>query len=60
MLALIKHVLNPIQDGPFRGCSQMRGVTKRPPVSKIFHTSCIDETWQVSRYTLPKEDPKNT
>ena len=58
MLALIKHVLNPIQDGPLRGYSQMRGVTKRPPVSKIFHTSCIDESWQ--SYTLPKEDPKNT
>ena len=29
--------LNPIQDGHFRGCSQMGGA-KRPPIPKISHT----------------------
>ena len=29
--------LNPIQDGPFRGCSRMRG-TKKAPFPKTRHT----------------------
>ena len=34
-------ILNPIQDGPFRGCSRMgggEGGAKRPPLPKICHT----------------------
>ena len=41
-------ILNSIQDGPFRGCSRMRGM------SDISYT---DETWH--DYTLPEEDPNN-
>ena len=43
--------LNPIQDGPFQGCSRMI------PISKICHISYNDETWH--SYTLSKKDPKN-
>ena len=35
-LTLYKQSLNPIQDGPFRGCSRMG--SKRPPNRKICHT----------------------
>ena len=51
---------NSIQDGPFRGCSQMGGEgrgQKGPPPSNLSHVSYNDKTWR--RYTLPKEDPKN-
>ena len=51
----VELVLNPIQDGLFRGCSRMGG--KKVPHPKICHTSCNNETWH--NYTLPKEDPKN-
>ena len=34
---LFRGVLNPIQDGLFRGCLRMEGA-KRPPVPKICHT----------------------
>ena len=42
-------VFNPIQDGPFRGCSRMGGF--------LAHLTYNDETWHSS--TLPKEDPKS-
>ena len=51
----VELVLNPIQDGLFRGYSRMGG--KKVPHPKICHTSCNNETWH--NYTLPKEDPKN-
>ena len=51
----VELVLNPIQDGLFRGCSRMGG--KKVPHPKICHTSCNNETSH--NYTLPKEDPKN-
>ena len=34
---LSRGVLNPIQDGLFRGCLRMEGA-KRPPLPKICHT----------------------
>ena len=49
---------NPIQDGPFRGCSRMRGGGQKAPLPKIYHTyPTNDEIWD--SYSLPKEDPKN-
>ena len=37
MFGLQLDSFNPIQDGPFRGCSRM-GNVKRPPLHKICHT----------------------
>ena len=51
---------DPIQDEPFRGCSQMGGRSKRPPSPlslSLSHISYNDETWY--GYTIPKEDRKN-
>ena len=51
---------HPIQDGLFRGCSQMRGVgggAAKGPLPKICHT--YRTMMKLGSYTLPKEDPKN-
>ena len=37
-LSLSGKNLNPVQDGPFRGCSRMGGGQKTPPLPKISHT----------------------
>ena len=50
---MVIKLLNPIQDGLFRGCSRMRGGRG----GKKTHISCNDETWH--SYTLPKEDPED-
>ena len=34
----IANTLNPIQDGPFRGCSRIEGGPERPLLPKICHT----------------------
>ena len=47
--------LNPIQDGSFRGCSDMGG-GKKASLSKIYHYSTIMKPSTV--ITLPKEDQK--
>ena len=47
--------INPIQDGLFRGCSQMGGEHKGP-LPKICDIAYNDGTWH--SYTLPKLDPK--
>ena len=53
--------LNPIQDGPFWGCSRMGGgrggSQKKFPPSNLSHISYSNKTWH--SYTLPKEDLKN-
>ena len=39
VLIIKKSVLNPNQDRPFRGCSQVEGWGgKKAPIPKIFHT----------------------
>ena len=38
LLIRYKIIFNPIQDGPFRGCSQMWAGVKTPPLPKICHT----------------------
>ena len=48
--------LNPIQDGPSWGCSQMKEGQKVPLPKNLSHIIYSDVTWH--RYTLPKEDPK--
>ena len=50
-----KAMFNPIQDGPFRGCSRKVEAKKNPSLkSKVI---CYNyETGH--NYTLPKEDPK--
>ena len=47
--------VNPIQSGPFRGCSWMRD--RKAPSIKSVTLSYNGETWHT--YTIPKEDPKN-
>ena len=32
LILFFKCVLSPIQEGPFRGCSRMKGVKKVPPL----------------------------
>ena len=49
-------VINPIQDGPFRGCSRIGG-SKNAPLSKICQT--YPTMMKLGSYTLLKEDPKN-
>ena len=43
------NLLNPIEDGLFRGCSQMGGWVgggkKVPPFLNLLHISCNNETW---------------
>ena len=46
--------VNPIQDGPFQGCSRMGGEAKRSPSLNLLHISYNDETWQT--YTLPRKN----
>ena len=46
-----------IQDGPFRGCLQMRGPKKSIPLWNLSHISYNYETSH--SYTLPKVDWKN-
>ena len=46
--------LNPIQDGPFQGCSRID--MKGPSSLNLSHISYNDETWHI--YTLPIEDLK--
>ena len=38
MLQFFKRMINPIQDGPFRGCPRMWGGSKKAPLSKICQT----------------------
>ena len=53
---LLSKNINPIQDGPFWGCTRMGGGgTKKPPLKNLSHIPNIDETWH--SYTLPKGDP---
>ena len=53
--------INPIQDGPFQGCSRMRGVGgivgQKDPLSKMCYT--YPKMMKLGSYTLAKEDPKN-
>ena len=49
--------LNPIQDGPFQGCSRMGGGLFGPLLPKIRHT--YPKMMKLGSYTLPKGDPKN-
>ena len=49
--------INPIQYGPFWGCSWMEGRGKKDPPKNLSHISFNDQTWQ--SYISPKEDPKN-
>ena len=54
----VKYV-NPIQDGPFRGCSRMwgkEGAKSTPLLTNLFHICYNYEAWH--SYILPKEDPK--
>ena len=46
------HIINPIQDGPFRGCSRMDGA-----LPKICNTYPI--MMKLDNYTIPRVDPKN-
>ena len=48
--------INPIQDGPFRGCLKDAGVKKAPHPYNLSRISYNDETWH--NYLLPKEDSK--
>ena len=55
---ILLYIFNPIQDGFFRGCSQMGGpFLPPPPLPKIRHT---DPTMmKLGSFNLTKEDPKN-
>ena len=50
---LLPHI-NPIQDGPFRGCSRMGG--QKRPLPKSYHI--CPTMMKLGSYTLPKEDQK--
>ena len=49
-------ILNPFQNGLFRGCSRMGGAKKHPS-QNLPHIFYNNETWH--SYIVPKEDPKN-
>ena len=55
-LAEKQRTINPIQDGHFRGCSQM-GEQKGLYRPKICHA--YPTMMKLCSYTLPKEDPTN-